>query len=165
MATHPDPANLESLEYLVAALGAGWDGPPLLQRLHGLCTLARWASDEQRDTVTAARAAGATWREVGDAADLKANAAYAAYSPGREERLRRMAERMAERVPPLTPPDLPGVGVVEAARRLGVTNATVYARAKRGALKCITIDGRLRITDPAVTDHGPDDHCGSPGQP
>jgi len=121
-----------------------------LRHLNGVCVMAAWADNERFAAASIARAAGATWPEIGRVAGISTGSAFAAFFPGREERLRRMAERTAKRVIPSTPANLPGVGVAEAARRLDVTNATVYARADRGELESVVVSGRKRFIIPEV---------------
>ncbi len=149
-------ANYPLMRALLAVLLVEIDADPHaeddpdLRHLNGVCVMAAWADKERFTGGARARAAGATWPEIGRVAGISAGSAVAAFSPGREERLRRMAERSAKRVIPSTPANLPGVGVAEAARRLDVTNATVYARADRGELESVVVSGRKRFITPEV---------------
>lgn len=90
----------------------------------------------------------ASWGQLAHALRLaQAQSAYSYLSPRRDERLERMnASTIARRIP-VSAADLPGIGVVEAARRLGVTTTTVYARVKRGELAHEYVGEVLRITE------------------
>ncbi|WP_442212833.1 hypothetical protein [Specibacter sp. RAF43] len=90
----------------------------------------------------------ATWGQLAHAMRLATGqSAYSYLTPTRDARLARMSASTRERMRPVTTKDLPGVGVVEAARRLGVTTATVYARVKRGELGHEYVGETLRITE------------------
>lgn len=90
----------------------------------------------------------ATWAQLAHAMRLShGQSAYAYLSPRRETRLENMNQALMARRVPAVLADLPGIGVVEAARRLGVTTTTVYARVKRGELAHEYAGETLRITE------------------
>lgn len=89
------------------------------------------------------------WTRLAYALELKRpESAQQLIAPGRRDRLQKAIGRVTERAIEPKTKNLPGVGVTEAAERLGVTRATVYRRAEKGDLESQTIDGILRITSP-----------------
>ncbi|MET3142503.1 UNVERIFIED_ORG: excisionase family DNA binding protein [Arthrobacter sp. UYEF2] len=89
----------------------------------------------------------ASWAEMANAARLgSGQSAYSFWTQKRGERLAKMAEHTKRRMAPVSKPAMPGVGVVEAARRLGVTTGTIYARVKRNELAHEYVGDSLRIT-------------------
>lgn len=130
-----------------AARGSNTDEPFELRRLRLIGEARRRMPELVEHVGMQARAAGHSWTDLARALGLStASSAQAAIDPAarrrRDERTRDR-DRIAEAVRPRDP--APGVGVTEAARRLGVTNRTVYNRVQRGELATVEHRGRLRI--------------------
>jgi excisionase family DNA binding protein len=116
----------------------------------------RYAEDQHRssarrlsDTLLAAHEGGFTWSEIARAADLGS----AETARGRAYRARETDDippslrwRRERGRTPRPDSERPGVSVTEAAKRLGVSRDTVYARMRNGKLKTTTDDaGRTRV--------------------
>lgn len=101
----------------------------------------------------AAKAAGASWRELALAAGLGGlTAAQRRYAPASiSERRESVA---ASKVPgaKAAPDNLPGVSLAEAAKRLGITESQVRTRADRGEVKTVTATYRGREVRRVVLD-------------
>lgn len=87
------------------------------------------------------------WSRLAYALELKRpESAQQLIAAGRRDRLQKAVVRVQGRTAEPKKRNLPGVGVTEAAERLGVTRATVYRRAERGELQYDIIEGIWRIT-------------------
>ena len=113
-------------------------------------------------TVRGAIDAGATWDEIGAAADLTPAAAKWRWQGSDGEiAARHEAGRKRSARPSSVPTALPGMSVAEAAKHLGVTAQAIYLRVTRGTLRAETVtlpDGRSykRVfpeTEPPANDH------------
>lgn len=129
------------LTWLQGDRNLGWSGELLNQG-----RIARGAPDTPE----------ASWGQLAHAMRLtRPQSAHSYLSPGRDDRLKKLATDMNARRRPVVTAELPGVGVMEAARRLGVTTGTVYGRVKRGELEHVYVNTALRITadlDPVTDD-------------
>ncbi|MDQ0576055.1 hypothetical protein [Agromyces albus] len=120
-----------------------------LERLRGIRSLIAVleADPASLNAVREALDAGEAWEEIADAAGLSPSAAKYRWAgdddaiAARQEASRR---RKRER-PSSAPTELPGLGVAEAAKRLGVTPQAIYQRVSRGLMRAETVelpDGR-----------------------
>ncbi len=133
----------------LAALEASETDAAPLERLRGIRALAIALEADAAGLAAVREAldAGATWEEVADAAFLSPSAAkyrWAGDDAAIANRQDASRKRKRER-PSSVPTDLPGEGVSEAAKRLGVTPQAIYQRVTRGLLEARTIelpDGR-----------------------
>lgn len=120
-----------------------------LDRLRGIRSLitALESDPASLDAVREALDAGESWEEIADAAGLSPSAAKYRWA-GDDEAIaaRQEASRRRKRDRPSSvPTELPGLGVAEAAKRLGVTPQAIYQRVNRGLLHAETVelpDGR-----------------------
>jgi hypothetical protein len=121
------------------------DGATPLELLRDL-RAARAALDDDPATLAAVRASNADWAEIAQAAGIKPAAAKWRWQGTDEEiAARHEAGRKRSARPSSVPTDLPGLSVVDAAKRLGVTVQAVYLRISRGQLRSETVtleDGR-----------------------
>ena len=96
--------------------------------------------------VRAALAAGASWSDVSEAAQLSPAASrWRWQGDDAEIAARHEAGRKRSERPSSKPADLPGLSVAEAATQLGVTAQAIYLRVSRGQLRAETVtlpDGR-----------------------
>ncbi|RXZ70956.1 hypothetical protein [Agromyces albus] len=120
-----------------------------LERLRGIRSLitALEADPASLNAVREALDAGEAWEEIADAAGLSPSAAKYRWA-GDDDAIaaRQEASRRRKRDRPSSAPtELPGLGVAEAAKRLGVTPQAIYQRVNRGLLHAETVelpDGR-----------------------
>lgn len=146
-------ASARALAELVAldALGDGGGEATVtpLERLRGIRSLiiALEADPASLAAVREALDAGEAWEEIADAAGLSPSAAKYRWA-GDDETIaaRQEASRRRKRDRPSSAPtELPGLGVAEAAKLLGVTPQAIYQRVNRGLLHAETVelpDGR-----------------------
>ncbi|MBK4346916.1 hypothetical protein [Lacisediminihabitans changchengi] len=131
-----------------AALAALVDAEEPLHRLAAIRTAiaALEADPATLGAVRDARADGADWPAIADAAGLGTAAAKWRWQGTDAEIASRVeAGRKRSARPSSVPTDLPGMSVAEAARSLGVTAQAVYLRVSRGQLRAETVelaDGR-----------------------
>lgn len=142
---------LAALAALDASADGGSGGAHVtpLERLRGIRSLiaALEADPASLAAVREALDAGETWERIADAAGLSPSAAKYRWA-GDDETIaaRQEASRRRKRDRPSSAPtELPGLGVAEAAQRLGVTPQAIYQRVNRGLLHAETVelpDGR-----------------------
>ncbi len=138
-----DPADAPTLERR--------EGETALAHLARLTALLHAAEVAVRQVGRVAHEGGASWSEVARAGGLGSpSTAYWKFHPGDDHRREALRQRQATRMRTAVgarPKHEPGVGVIEASKRLKVTPKTIYARVGRGELSSMTTaDGRLRIT-------------------
>lgn len=128
----------------------------LIKRVAEAARELRHAEDQHRATASAlaeallaAHSAGFTWSEVARAADLgsaetaRIRAQRAKEAPDLSPALRWRREHGAA---PRPTTSAPGISVTEAAKKLGVSRKTVYARIRSGRLQTATDEaGRTRV--------------------
>ncbi|TFD67980.1 helix-turn-helix transcriptional regulator [Cryobacterium ruanii] len=145
--------------------------PQQQEALHRLARLQLLLAIEARNLAEALVGRGLTWEQIAKLAGLEsAGEAQGRWSPkqaaevSRQSRARRNSEttkkpgaRTAKKTRPgFKPADLPGVSVPDAARILGVSTSTIYARVARGELDVVEISkihtegAWVRVTDEHV---------------
>ena len=141
-------AELVALDALADDSGGEATVTPL-ERLGGIRSLitALEADPASLAAVREALDSGEAWEEIADAAGLSPSAAKYRWA-GDDEAIatRQEASRRRKRDRPSSAPtELPGLGVAEAAKRLGMTPQAIYQRVNRGLLHAETVelpDGR-----------------------
>jgi len=95
-----------------------------------------------------ARREGATWGQIAESLGYGTAArAQQVVDPRVREgkKAADRARRASERAPQSASTPLPGISVAEAARRAGVSRATVYARIKAGRYQGVEVAGKTRV--------------------
>lgn len=150
------PAEVLRAIDAVAAERAATDpsAPASVHRLAVIAQVRGGIDALAREVGMQAREDGATWSELARVLGYRSAAGAQTYlDPSvRQAAARRDAQRDRGDYTPPQRPSLPGVGVSEAARRLGVSRRTVYSRIERGELIAETVEGRVRVLggDPAL---------------
>jgi len=99
-----------------------------------------------RDLILAAKDAGVTWKQVAAAVGVSvSNVRHLALGSGERAWPSAKSKPKAARAPKPRTYSGPGVPISEAARRLGVSRPTIYARIERGELQTITTDSGVRL--------------------
>lgn len=123
------------------------DTPSGVHRLAVIAEVRAGIDALAREAGAQARAQGATWAQLAEVLGYRSAAGAQTFlDPSvREAAAARDATRDRGTYRPPARPDLPGIGVAEAARRLGVTRRTIYNRVERGELRAVESHGRTRV--------------------
>ncbi|MBG9885508.1 hypothetical protein ABE10_02670, partial [Bacillus toyonensis] len=105
-----------------------------LSRLRAARELQRDLEVAELEIAREARAEGASWADLAEAAGLNArSAAQRRYGASTVDERKAAASESSRRAAP-TAPAMPGLSIAETARRLGITDVTVRARIERGEI-------------------------------